>query len=133
MLIELSQVEVGATTTMNMISQDEQDLNQAIEASLNCEMNIDPIEDRPLEDRIKVGETCVISSYNVSRYEMALNQRSPVALCPTHSSYTYASNIIHALYFVPQVRDYIAPWRPLPEDPSLLSEPPRSGPGTGRI
>ncbi|KAI0088313.1 hypothetical protein BDY19DRAFT_994221 [Irpex rosettiformis] len=104
-----SNVAVSATTN-NLMSQDDQDLNQAIEASLNHEMSTDPIEDRPLEDRVRVGE-------------------SPVALCPTYAPYTYASNIIHALYFVPQVRDYIAPWRPLSDDPSLPSRPPTGGPG----
>lgn len=48
-------------TTNNFVSQDDQDLNQAIEASLNYEMNTDPIEDRPLEDRIRVGDRFVTS------------------------------------------------------------------------
>ncbi|KAI0694109.1 hypothetical protein BC835DRAFT_1406517 [Cytidiella melzeri] len=85
------------------VAQDDQDLNQAIEASLTYEMNADPLDDRPLEDRIRQGD-------------------SPVALCPTQSSYIYASNIIYALYFIPQVRQYIASWRPSPETPAYESE-----------
>ncbi|KAI0340340.1 hypothetical protein BDW22DRAFT_1360280 [Trametopsis cervina] len=111
-----SNVEMN-NTTKGFVSQDDQDLNQAIEESLYFDMDADPLDDRPLDERIRQGD-------------------SPVTLCPTRASYNYASNIIYALYFVPQVRDYIAAWRPNsdPDDiegasvSSFAVMPPSSGP-----
>lgn len=59
---------------------------------------------------------------------------SPVALRPTGSGYTYAALILHALFFVPQVRNAIAEWLPRPEqggEESNVTEitPPTSGAG----
>jgi hypothetical protein len=44
------------------ISQDDQELNQAIEASLNYEMYTDLVEDRPLEDRVREKDRLVAAS-----------------------------------------------------------------------
>ena len=68
---------------------------------------------------------------------LALNtEHSPVALCPSQSSYVYAAMVLHALFFVPQVKEYVASFRPVAGTPDALTtpasvvSPPTSGPGT---
>ncbi|KAL1939454.1 hypothetical protein VTO73DRAFT_10010 [Trametes versicolor] len=106
-----SNAAVSAPTGM---SQDEQAMSRAIEASLSYNIGEDIFEELPLEERIRKDYT-------------------PVALRPTSSGVTYAALILHGLFFVPQVRNTIARWLPAREvgtDDSLVSEigPPTSGP-----
>lgn len=43
------------TFTKDYVSNDDQEMSQAIEASLSAEMNIDPPDDRTLADRLRQG------------------------------------------------------------------------------
>lgn len=61
---------VGPSTN-DYISQDDQDLNQAIEASLNYETYTDLAEDRPLEDRVREKDRLVAASRR--KFEVVLN------------------------------------------------------------
>ncbi|KAI8972449.1 hypothetical protein BD414DRAFT_560365 [Trametes punicea] len=106
-----SNAEVSGPVGM---SQDEQAMSRAIEASLSYNINEDTYEELPLEERVRKGDT-------------------PVALRPTSSGFTYAALVLHALFFVPQVRNAIAEWLPRPdpgsdEDVAEIS-PPTSGAG----
>ncbi|CDO71510.1 hypothetical protein BN946_scf184910.g9 [Trametes cinnabarina] len=97
------------------MSQDEQAMSRAIEASLTFNVTEDLYEELPLEERIRKGDT-------------------PVALRPTASGVSYAALLLHALFFVPQVRNAIASWLPRPEqgsEESSIAEitPPTNGPG----
>ncbi|PSR72130.1 hypothetical protein PHLCEN_2v11978 [Hermanssonia centrifuga] len=104
-----SNVEVHS----ELVSQDDQAISQAIEASLNYAADSDNYDEPPLEERIRKGD-------------------SPVALRPTQSKLTYAALILHALFFVPQVRETIARFRPLSglydEGGVMIAHPPTSGP-----
>ncbi|KAJ3557621.1 hypothetical protein NM688_g1374 [Phlebia brevispora] len=95
------------------VSQEDQQMNQAIEASLQFVVN-DEYDEPLLEDRVRKGHC-------------------PVALRPTNAAYCYAGLLLHALFFVPQVRYRVSRWRPQPEDyveqdPQMVG-PPTSGPG----
>ncbi|THH02020.1 hypothetical protein EW026_g774 [Hermanssonia centrifuga] len=80
-----SNVEVHS----ELVSQDDQAISQAIEASLNYAADSDNYDEPPLEERIRKGD-------------------SPVALRPTQSKLTYAALILHALFFVPQWSRYVS-------------------------
>ncbi|KAI0357849.1 hypothetical protein OH77DRAFT_1583695 [Trametes cingulata] len=106
-----SNAEVGAPSGM---SQDEQAMSRAIEASLSYNITEDIFEELPLEERVRKGDT-------------------PIALRPTASGLAYAALILHGLFFVPQVRNAIAEWLPKPDhggDEANLTEitPPTTGP-----
>ncbi|KAI9068656.1 hypothetical protein FKP32DRAFT_1561274 [Trametes sanguinea] len=94
------------------MSQDDQAMSRAIEASLSYSVTEDLYEELPLEERIRKGDT-------------------PVALRPTSSGYTYAALILHALFFVPQVRNAIAEWLPRPEQSNEESNITEITPPTG--
>ncbi|KAL6307660.1 hypothetical protein BKA93DRAFT_726897 [Sparassis latifolia] len=81
-------VETGAS-----ISQDDQSLSRAIEASLQYDYNNDYFEELPLEERVRKGGR-------------------PIALRPSQGTLTHAGLILHGLFYVPQVRHYISKWRP---------------------
>ncbi|RPD52248.1 hypothetical protein L226DRAFT_474460 [Lentinus tigrinus ALCF2SS1-7] len=101
-----SNVEANAPSGM---SQDDQAMSQAIEASLSYNIPEDIYHELPLEERVREGDT-------------------PVALRPTLPGEAYAALILHSLYFVPQFKHTIAQWLPLPEPGTYEMEPPRSGP-----
>ncbi|KAI0768258.1 hypothetical protein BD413DRAFT_696035 [Trametes elegans] len=106
-----SNAEVAAPSGM---SQDDQAMSRAIEASLSYTVGEDVFEELPLEERVRKGDT-------------------PVALRPTISGLAYAALVLHALFFVPQVRNAIAEWLPRPESGSEDEDvteivPPTSGP-----
>lgn len=42
------------------LSQDEQDMNQAIELSLQDELSLDQFEEKPLEERLRKGDAFVL-------------------------------------------------------------------------
>lgn len=75
------------------MSQDDQSLSKAIEASLKYDHGNDVFEEVPMEERIRKGDR-------------------PVALRPTQGSLAYAALILHGLFFIPQVKHALAPWRP---------------------
>ncbi|KAI1792356.1 hypothetical protein LXA43DRAFT_1060642 [Ganoderma leucocontextum] len=103
-----SNVEAGAPTGM---SQDDQAMSRAIEASLSYNVNEDTFEELPLEEKVRKGDT-------------------PVVLRPTSSGLVYAALLIHGLAFVPQFRQALAGWAPLPEvDGSTDIYLPEGGPG----
>ncbi|THH29499.1 hypothetical protein EUX98_g4690 [Antrodiella citrinella] len=107
-----SNVEVNTSAAAGL-SQEEQHLNRAIEASLTYEM-LDTFEDVPVEERVRTGD-------------------APVSLRPTQPVFAYAGLIIHGLFFVPQVKHAIARWVPVPEgvdefETEINTHPPRSGP-----
>ncbi|KAI0643929.1 hypothetical protein C8Q79DRAFT_977495 [Trametes meyenii] len=87
-----SNTAVGAPSGM---SQDEEAMSRAIEASLSHTIGEDIYEELPLEERIRKGDT-------------------PVALRPTSSGLTYAALILHGIFFIPQVRNAVATWLPKP-------------------
>lgn len=87
-----SNVETG-----NAMSQDDQSLSRAIEASLTYDVNMDEFEDIPLEQRVRKG-------------------KCPVTLRPTRASHIYAALILQGLFFVPQVRRSISEYRPPSEE-----------------
>ncbi|KAH8083351.1 hypothetical protein BXZ70DRAFT_958549 [Cristinia sonorae] len=105
-----SNVEVNANNAS--LTQGDQDLNRAIEASLNYHME-DSYDELPLEERVRVGDI-------------------PISLRPTQSSYVYAGLILQGLFFVPQVKQAIALYIPPrdTDDPAapLTLIPPQSGP-----
>ncbi|KAI0329993.1 hypothetical protein GY45DRAFT_1412263 [Cubamyces sp. BRFM 1775] len=107
-----SNAEVSAPPGM---SQDDQAMSRAIEASLSATIGEDLYEEQPLEERVRKGHT-------------------PIALRPTSSDFVYAALVLHALFFVPQVRNAIAEWLPKPESgPSEANVanivPPNASPG----
>ncbi|KAA1474450.1 hypothetical protein DENSPDRAFT_841038 [Dentipellis sp. KUC8613] len=95
------------------VSQEDQTLNRVIQESLNTTYNdyaMDAFEELPLEKRV--------------RYD-----GRPVALRPTQATLAYAGLILQGLFFVPQVRETFANWRPSTaeaEDGYIL--PPVEGP-----
>ncbi len=93
------------------MSHDEQSLSRAIEASLNYTQTSDSYSELPLEERIRKGDWFVLSPINRPAFPDR-NPSSPVALRPTQSTLVYAALLLHALYFVPQVRQYVADFRP---------------------
>lgn len=52
------QLDVNASAT-GYVSRDDQEMSQAIEASLNFEMTIEPADDRTLADRLRQGDRSV--------------------------------------------------------------------------
>lgn len=115
-------------------------MNQAIEASLSEGLSIEQPAKKPLEERIRQGETyvvplmcsCPVVSYDDS-YDI-----SPVALRVSNPRHIYAAMVLHALYFVPQVRKAICNYFPVSTpaeiseitlDPDYAIVPPGSGPG----
>ncbi|KAI0718526.1 hypothetical protein C8T65DRAFT_638279 [Cerioporus squamosus] len=100
-----SNVEANAPSGM---SQDDQAMSQAIEASLSYNISEDVYQELPLEERVRHGDT-------------------PVALRPTLPSETYAALILHGLFFVPQFKHAIAQWLPLPEPGASEIVAPRTG------
>lgn len=109
-------------------------MSQAIEASLNYEMHVDPPDDRTLADRLRHGDRLVVQSgmFWLLQFTMRI---SPVALCPSQSTFIYAAMVLHALFFIPQVREYVASYRPAVDSLDGITEltsivrPPTSGPG----
>lgn len=61
-MIHLIQVPVG-TTLQEAQSQEDQSLNQAIEASLSASYNEDRYEDLPPEEKIRKVDQCVDELY----------------------------------------------------------------------
>ncbi|TBU42983.1 hypothetical protein BD309DRAFT_922591 [Dichomitus squalens] len=102
-----SNVEANVPSGM---SQDDQAMSRAIEASLSYNVTEDTFEELSLEDKVRKGDT-------------------PVALRPTASGLVYAALLIHALGFVPQFRRTLAEWAPLPAEGTTEIWPPDSGPG----
>ncbi|KAH9847035.1 hypothetical protein C2E23DRAFT_850401 [Lenzites betulinus] len=105
-----SNTEVNAPGGM---SQDEQAMSRAIEASLAYNIGEDTFEELPLEERVRKGYT-------------------PIALRPTSPGVVYAALILHGLFFVPQVRNALANWLPLPApdtdgSPAAEIVPPTAG------
>ncbi|KAI0822357.1 hypothetical protein BC628DRAFT_1409306 [Trametes gibbosa] len=99
--------------TQDGMSQDEQAMSRAIEASLAYNIGEDTFEEIPLEERVRKDYT-------------------PVALRPTSPGIVYAALILHGLFFVPQVRNALANWLPLPEpgidgSPAAEMAPPITG------
>ncbi|KAI0672474.1 hypothetical protein C8Q78DRAFT_1077991 [Trametes maxima] len=83
-----------AVSAPSGMSQDEEAMSRAIEASLSHTIGEDIYEELPLEERVRKGDT-------------------PVALRPTSSGLVYAALILHGIFFIPQVRNAIATWLPL--------------------
>ncbi|EMD37136.1 hypothetical protein CERSUDRAFT_65841 [Gelatoporia subvermispora B] len=104
------------TNANTQVSQEHQMLSRAIEESLAFYSNNEEVfEELPLEKQVRKGGR-------------------PVALRPTSQSLTYASLLLHGLFFVPQVRLAIAEWRPPAPTPAIDGSvpevaPPKSGPG----
>ncbi|KAI0364511.1 hypothetical protein BV20DRAFT_1107189 [Pilatotrama ljubarskyi] len=106
-----SNAEVSAPSGM---SQDDQAMSRAIEASLSYNISEDIFEELPLEEKVRKGDT-------------------PIALRPTASGLAYAALVLHGLFFVPQIRKAIAEWLPRPEpgaEDASVTEivPPTAGP-----
>ena len=91
------------------MSHDDQSLSRAIEASLTYNQTADSYDELPLEERVRKGNWSVYVV--LSCLTLPNNCRSPVALRPTQSSHVYAALLLHALYFVPQVRHSVANFR----------------------
>ncbi|RDX44562.1 hypothetical protein OH76DRAFT_1466134 [Lentinus brumalis] len=100
-----SNVEASAPAGM---SQDDQAMSQAIEASLSYTISEDVYHELPLEQRVRQGDT-------------------PVALRPTLPSETHAALILHGLFFVPQFKHTIAQWLPLLDPGASEMEAPTTG------
>ncbi|EKM56764.1 uncharacterized protein PHACADRAFT_207955 [Phanerochaete carnosa HHB-10118-sp] len=110
---------VPSNVAVSALSQDDQDMHQAIEASLSETLSTEQPSKKPLEERIRQGET-------------------PVALRVSNPRHIYAAMVLHALYFVPQVRKAICSYFPI-STPAEISEitldpdnaivPPGGGPG----
>ena len=92
------------------MSHDDQSLNRAIEASLSYTQTTDSYTELPLKERVRQGDWLVLFPQN-SLYIPDRDLRSPVALRPTQSSLVYAALLLHALYFIPQVRQRVAEFR----------------------
>ncbi|KIP03120.1 hypothetical protein PHLGIDRAFT_254599 [Phlebiopsis gigantea 11061_1 CR5-6] len=88
---------VPSNAPVTGLTQDEQDMNQAIQLSLQEELSLDQFDEKPLEERLRKGVT-------------------PVALRASKVTQTYAAMVMHALYFVPQVRRAIASYLPYAPD-----------------
>ncbi|KAI0962288.1 hypothetical protein AcV7_001167 [Taiwanofungus camphoratus] len=108
-----SNVEVGVG-----MSQDDQFLSRAIEASLSYDFSNEIFEELPLEERVR-------------------KDGRPVALRPTQPTLAYAGLILHGLFYVPQVRHAVARWHPrqnMAEEDGVEAEgiremsPPTNGP-----
>ncbi|KAG1752094.1 hypothetical protein EDB19DRAFT_1903493 [Suillus lakei] len=52
----------------------------------------------------------------------------PVTLRPTKHTMVYAALVLHALFYVPQIRERVANWRPAVPEGSTEAEPPKNGP-----
>ncbi|KAI0080449.1 hypothetical protein K474DRAFT_1695753 [Panus rudis PR-1116 ss-1] len=96
---------------------EEESLQRAIEQSRleasAMEENWGELEELPLENRIRIGDRSD-SQISITTQENTDLLYSPVALRPTNVSMIYASLIVHALFFVPQVRYEVAQWRYIP-------------------
>lgn len=57
---------------MTGLTQDEQDINQAIELSLQDELNSDQFDEKPLEERLRKGVTYVDHAYASSSFTQFL-------------------------------------------------------------
>ncbi|KZT08631.1 uncharacterized protein LAESUDRAFT_811244 [Laetiporus sulphureus 93-53] len=80
------------------VPHDDQSLSRAIEASLTANVEEEMFVELPLEERVR-------------------KDGRPIALRPTLPSLNYAALILQGLFFVPQVRQAVARWRPLPDTP----------------
>ena len=109
------------------MSQDDQAMSRAIEASLSSTMGEDTYHELPLVDRVRVGDSYVCLFRDVNTPDPS---PSPVALRPTLSSLAYAALILHGLFFVPQFRNTVARWLPHPSSDEIDIDLPRTGPGT---
>lgn len=52
----------------------------------------------------------------------------PVTLRPTKHTMVYAALVLHALFYVPQIRERVANWRPALPEGATEAEPPKNGP-----
>ncbi|KAG2366383.1 hypothetical protein BDR07DRAFT_1328292 [Suillus spraguei] len=52
----------------------------------------------------------------------------PVTLRPTKHTMVYAALVLHALFYVPQIRERVANWRPALPEGATEAEPPNNGP-----
>lgn len=111
-------------------------MNQAIQLSLQEELSLDQFDEKPLEERLRKGVTSVINAYCTSSFSKYLCR--PVALRASKVTQTYAAMVMHALYFVPQVRRAIASYLPyapdgnsedMSTDLDIRVVPPTNGPG----
>ncbi|KAF8553500.1 hypothetical protein OG21DRAFT_1597694 [Imleria badia] len=86
-----------------------QNLNRAIEASLETMGDSDALEPFPVEQQLR-RDGC------------------PVVLRPSMHTMVYAASILQGLFYVPQVRERMASWRPpIPTNEEEVA-PPMSGP-----
>ncbi|KAI0299404.1 hypothetical protein B0F90DRAFT_1728429 [Multifurca ochricompacta] len=92
------------------ISQDDQYLSRAIQESMRETYN-----DQERYTKLTLEQ-------------VARKDNRPVVIRPTQGSLVYAALIFQGLYYVPQVRESIARWRPYLESPDVgLVSPPTSG------
>ncbi|KAG9313733.1 hypothetical protein JVU11DRAFT_6087 [Chiua virens] len=85
-----------------------QNLNRAIEASLETMEDSDALEPFPVEQQLR-RDGC------------------PVVLRPSLHVMVYAASILQGLFYVPQVRERMASWRPVPPNEDVVT-PPMNGP-----
>lgn len=52
-----------------------------------------------------------------------------MTLRPTKHTMVYAALVLHALFYVPQIRERVANWRPALPEGAMEAEPPKNGPG----
>ena len=92
-------------------------MNKAIEASLSEGLSAEVAAKKPLEEQIRKGETYVVLSTCIfsKLTHCDVRHASPVALRVTNPRLVYAAMMLHALYFVPQVRKAICDYFPSPE------------------
>ncbi|TCD67354.1 hypothetical protein EIP91_000221 [Steccherinum ochraceum] len=99
-----SNVEVNA----GGLSQEDQQINRAIEASLTYE-TVETFDELPVHERVRDGDT-------------------PITLRPTQASFVYTGLILQGLFFVPQVKHAVARYRPAQSedlnDPAVMRKGP---------
>ncbi|KAG8215977.1 hypothetical protein J3R82DRAFT_7960 [Butyriboletus roseoflavus] len=86
-----------------------QNLNRAIEASLETMGDSDALEPFPVEQQLR-RDGC------------------PVVLRPSMHTMVYAASILQGLFYVPQVRERMACWRPPVPTNEVEAAPPMNGP-----
>ncbi|KAI0795565.1 hypothetical protein C8Q75DRAFT_803435 [Abortiporus biennis] len=105
-----SNVEVKPSPS---VSHEQQTLDRAIQESLSYEISADVYDEVPLEERVRLDNR-------------------PVILRPTETAHVYAALVMHALFFIPQVRHSVALWKQIhPQQGDSMDEEifaPTSGP-----
>lgn len=113
------------------ITQDDQVLNRAIQESLTANYTDFASETYlhlPLESSIRKDDRYVLLF--LIEPHLHVNVKRPVALRPSKATLVYAALVLQSLFFVPQIKEALASWRPSSsESDEEYITPPTSGEG----